>query len=114
MTRPGAAGMRPEAMAGLRSSARPHAGCRAGWQTETVTEVRQETLTARTLVLEAPGWAGHDAGHDAGQHVELRLRLPDRSPAVRGSCPQCATRRRDGEHRAVRCAHDLIGHTAED
>ena len=87
---------------------------RAGWQTETVTEVRQETLAARTLDLEAPGWAGHDAGHDADQHVELRLRLPDRSPAVRGSCPQCATRRRDGEHRAVRCAHDLIGHTAED
>jgi ferredoxin-NADP reductase len=79
VTRPGAVGMRPEAMAGLRPSARPHAGCRAGWQTATVTEVRQETPAARTLVLEAPGWAGHDAG----QHVEPRLRLPDRSPAVR-------------------------------
>jgi len=62
VTRPGAAGMRPEAMAGLRLPARPHAGCRAGWQTETVTEVRQETLAARTLVLEAPGWLGTTPG----------------------------------------------------
>jgi ferredoxin-NADP reductase len=49
------------------------------WQAATVTRVRQETPTARTFVLEVPGWAGHDAG----QHVELRLRRPDRSPAVR-------------------------------
>ncbi len=44
-----------------------------------MTQVRLETPTARTLVLEVPGWAGHDAG----QHVELRLRRPDGSPAVR-------------------------------
>jgi ferredoxin-NADP reductase len=32
-----------------------------------------------TLVLEVPGWAGHDAG----QHVELRLPQPDGSTTVR-------------------------------
>ena len=58
-----------------------------GWRAATVTQVRQETPTARTLVLRVPGWAGHDAG----QHVELRLRRPDRSfaawpPALAPTC----------------------------
>jgi ferredoxin-NADP reductase len=54
---------------------RPH----PEWQAATVTQVRLETPTARTLVLQVPGWAGHDAG----QHAELRLRRPDGSLAVR-------------------------------
>jgi ferredoxin-NADP reductase len=74
VTRGGAARTRPAAA---------HPGGRPppppGWRAATVTQVRQETPTARTLVLEVPGWAGHDAG----QHVDLRLRRPDRSFVVR-------------------------------
>jgi len=43
-----------------------------------VAEVRDETSTARTLVLDVPGWPGHDAG----QHVDVRL-TPGRLHAVR-------------------------------
>ena len=63
---------------------RPH----PEWQAATVTQVRPETPTARTLVLEVPGWAGHDAG----QHVEMRLRRPDRSLAVRSYSIASASR----------------------
>jgi ferredoxin-NADP reductase len=35
--------------------------------------VRDETATARTLVLDAPGWPGHLPG----QHVDVRLTAPD-------------------------------------
>ena len=34
---------------------------------------RDETATARTLVLDVPGWPGHLAG----QHVDVRLTAPD-------------------------------------
>ncbi|HEY7047418.1 MAG TPA: ferredoxin reductase [Jatrophihabitantaceae bacterium] len=44
-----------------------------------VSEVRVETATARTLVLDVPGWPGHDAG----QHVDVRLTAPDGYTAVR-------------------------------
>lgn len=43
------------------------------WLVGTVTELRDETATARTIVLDVPGWAGHDAG----QHVDLRLTAAD-------------------------------------
>jgi ferredoxin-NADP reductase len=43
------------------------------WLVATVTELRDETATARTIVLDVPGWAGHDAG----QHVDLRLTAAD-------------------------------------
>jgi ferredoxin-NADP reductase len=46
---------------------------RLNWQVATVTAVRDETETARTLVLDVPDWAGHLAG----QHVDVRLTAPD-------------------------------------
>jgi ferredoxin-NADP reductase len=46
---------------------------RLTWQVGTVTEVREETATARTLVLDVPDWPGHLAG----QHVDVRLTADD-------------------------------------
>ncbi len=43
------------------------------WLLAHVVDTRDETLRVRSLVLEAPGWAGHVAG----QHVDVRLRAPD-------------------------------------
>lgn len=49
------------------------------WRAATVTAVRDETPTARTLVLRVPGWPGHVAG----QHVDIRLTAPDGYTATR-------------------------------
>jgi ferredoxin-NADP reductase len=49
------------------------------WRVGTVIALRDETATARTIVLEVPDWPGHDAG----QHVEVRLTAPDGYWAVR-------------------------------
>ncbi|GAB2641784.1 ferredoxin reductase [Kribbella swartbergensis] len=46
---------------------------RLSWQVATVTDVRRETATARTLVLDVPDWPGHLAG----QHLDVRLTAPD-------------------------------------
>jgi ferredoxin-NADP reductase len=46
---------------------------RLSWQVATVTAVRDETATCRTLVLDVPDWPGHLAG----QHVDIRLTAPD-------------------------------------
>ncbi|HET6985417.1 MAG TPA: FAD-binding oxidoreductase, partial [Kribbella sp.] len=46
---------------------------RLTWQVGTVTDVRRETATARTLVLDVPEWPGHTAG----QHLDVRLTAPD-------------------------------------
>jgi ferredoxin-NADP reductase len=46
---------------------------RLTWQVATVAEVRRETATARTLVLEVSEWPGHLAG----QHLDVRLTAPD-------------------------------------
>jgi ferredoxin-NADP reductase len=46
---------------------------RLTWQAATVAAARTETATARTLVLDVPGWSGHLAG----QHVDVRLTAPD-------------------------------------
>jgi ferredoxin-NADP reductase len=46
---------------------------RLTWQTTTVSDVRRETATARTLVLDVPEWPGHLAG----QHLDVRLTAPD-------------------------------------
>ena len=46
---------------------------RLTWQVATVADVRRETETARTLVLEVPEWPGHLAG----QHLDVRLTAPD-------------------------------------
>ncbi len=43
------------------------------WFVATVADVVVETPTARTLVLDVPGWPGHRAG----QHVDLQLRAED-------------------------------------
>jgi ferredoxin-NADP reductase len=52
---------------------------RLTWRVATVSAVRVETATARTLVLDVAGWPGHDAG----QHVDVRLTAPDGYTAVR-------------------------------
>ncbi|GAA5180685.1 ferredoxin reductase [Rugosimonospora acidiphila] len=46
---------------------------RLTWQPATVAQVNDETATARTLLLEVPGWPGHVAG----QHVDVRLTAED-------------------------------------
>jgi ferredoxin-NADP reductase len=52
---------------------------RLNWLVATVTETRNETATARTLVLDVPGWPGHLAG----QHVDVRLTAEDGYAAER-------------------------------
>jgi ferredoxin-NADP reductase len=49
------------------------------WRIAKVAEVRQESPTARTLVLDVPDWPGHLAG----QHVDVRLTAPDGYTAQR-------------------------------
>jgi ferredoxin-NADP reductase len=46
---------------------------RLTWRVAHLAEARDETPTARTLVLDVPGWPGHLAG----QHVDVRLTAPD-------------------------------------
>lgn len=46
---------------------------RLTWRVGTVTALREESPTARTIVLRVPGWPGHLSG----QHVDLRLTAPD-------------------------------------
>ena len=46
---------------------------RLTWRVGTVAAIRDETATARTIVLDVPGWPGHLAG----QHVDVRLTAPD-------------------------------------
>lgn len=52
---------------------------RLTWRVAHLAEVRDETGTARTLVLDVPDWPGHVAG----QHVDLRLRADDGYTAQR-------------------------------
>ncbi len=49
------------------------------WRVGTVTELRDESATARTIALDVPGWPGHRAG----QHVDIRLTAPDGYSATR-------------------------------
>ncbi|MFB9321281.1 ferredoxin reductase [Cryptosporangium minutisporangium] len=46
---------------------------RLSWQVATVAEIRHETPSADTLVLDVPEWPGHLAG----QHLDVRLTAPD-------------------------------------
>jgi len=46
---------------------------RLSWRAVTIAATRQETATARTLVLDVPGWPGHLPG----QHVVARLTAAD-------------------------------------
>jgi ferredoxin-NADP reductase len=52
---------------------------RLTWRVSTVTSVRGETATARTIALNVPGWPGHLAG----QHVDVRLTAADGYSAQR-------------------------------
>ena len=49
------------------------------WRAGTLVERRRESRSAYTLVLDVPGWPGHEAG----QHVDVRLTAPDGYSAVR-------------------------------
>jgi ferredoxin-NADP reductase len=49
------------------------------WQLAEVTQAVEETPRARTLVLDAPEWAGHRAG----QHLDIRLTAEDGYQAER-------------------------------
>jgi ferredoxin-NADP reductase len=63
---------------------------RLEWRVATVTNVRNETPRARTLVLDVPQWTGHRAG----QHVDVRLVAEDGYEAQRSysiaSAPESA------------------------
>src|ERR671914_2847312 len=52
---------------------------RLSWRAAQVLEVRQESASARTLVLEVPDWPGHLPG----QHVDVRLTAEDGYQAQR-------------------------------
>ena len=52
---------------------------RLTWRVSTVTSVRDETATARTIALKIPGWPGHRPG----QHVDVRLTAADGYSAQR-------------------------------
>jgi ferredoxin-NADP reductase len=52
---------------------------RLSWLVGKVTELRDETPTARTITLEVPGWPGHAPG----QHVDVRLTAEDGYSAQR-------------------------------
>jgi ferredoxin-NADP reductase len=49
------------------------------WRVATVAAVREESVAARTLVLDVPDWPGHLAG----QHIDVRLTAPDGYTAQR-------------------------------
>jgi ferredoxin-NADP reductase len=52
---------------------------RLRWREATIRAIRQETPSAKTLVLDVPGWPGHAAG----QHVDIRLTAEDGYQAQR-------------------------------
>ncbi|WP_395639229.1 FAD-binding oxidoreductase [Pseudolysinimonas sp.] len=52
---------------------------RPAWLTGTVTEILDETPTAKRIVLDVPGWPGNDAG----SHLDIRLTAPDGYQASR-------------------------------
>ena len=73
------------------------------WRLARVLETRAETPSARTLVLDVPGWPGHRAG----QHVDVRLTAEDSyqtqrsysiaSPPEEGQVSLTVERIEDGE-----------------
>jgi ferredoxin-NADP reductase len=52
---------------------------RLPWRDATIRAIRPETPSAKTLVLDVPGWPGHAAG----QHVDVRLTAEDGYQAQR-------------------------------
>ncbi|MET7282733.1 ferredoxin reductase [Kribbella sp. NPDC005582] len=71
---------------------------RLSWQVATVADVRRETATARTIVLDVPEWPGHLAG----QHLDVRLTADDGYRASRSySIASAWTSRGEGiEHKS--------------
>jgi ferredoxin-NADP reductase len=49
------------------------------WRVATVADIREESIAARTLVIDVPDWPGHLAG----QHVDVRLTAEDGYTAQR-------------------------------
>ncbi|MGX6607152.1 ferredoxin reductase [Micromonosporaceae bacterium Da 78-11] len=71
---------------------------RLTWRAATLVEVRQETPSARTLVLDVPDWPGHLPG----QHVDVRLTAPDGYVAQRSySIASAWSPAKDPEHGRV-------------
>jgi ferredoxin-NADP reductase len=75
---------------------------RLTWLVGTVTAVRDETSTARTIVLDVPGWRGHAAG----QHVDVRLTAEDgysaqRSYSIASAADPPVADRRGGDRGVV-------------
>lgn len=64
---------------------------RLAWRVARLAEYRDETPTARTLVLVVPGWPGHLPG----QHVDVRLTAADGYTAQRSYSVASATGERD-------------------
>ncbi|MGW7686811.1 ferredoxin reductase [Kribbella sp. NPDC054772] len=62
-----------------RTAIRGRLTARRSWQVATVADVRRETATARTIVLDVPDWPGHLAG----QHLDVRLTADDGYQASR-------------------------------
>ncbi|GAA2327792.1 ferredoxin reductase [Dactylosporangium salmoneum] len=62
-------------------------GGRLSWRRATLVDQRFETPTARTLVLDVPGWPGHLAG----QHIDVRLTAADGYTAQRSYSLASAT-----------------------
>jgi len=54
---------------------------RLTWLVADVVDLVQESATARSVVLDVPGWPGHLAG----QHVDIRVTAPDGYSARRSS-----------------------------
>lgn len=52
---------------------------RPAWLVGTVTEILDETPTAKRIVLDVPGWPGNDPG----SHLDIRLTAPDGYQASR-------------------------------
>jgi ferredoxin-NADP reductase len=74
------AGLPPLPTIGPVSRQAPVGGARRLWQPARVVELRDETASARTFVLELPPGSGR---HVPGQHYDVRLTAPDGSQAQR-------------------------------
>jgi ferredoxin-NADP reductase len=97
----------------------PATARRIEWRVATVGEVVEETSSARTLLLDVPGWPGHLAG----QHVDVRLTAEDGYQAQRSysiaSAPDDARlaltveRLEDGEVSSYLCGELRVGDELE-
>ena len=89
---------------------------RLTWRVATVLEVRQETATAKTLVLDIPDWPGHLPGqHVVSAHLVLDTPLNGEERELEGVTTICArtldegTRAHPGEEFAERLETEGAG-----